>query len=405
MIGPIGLPSEQVQAEAGVDAELDQGMDAALDEGVDAVADAAADQGQDRPPPPDLGLDAERDLGADVSDAAPDQAVDAAPPPDPGRYAGRWHLYGFSQRGEAVVLIEGVLRIEDDGQARLETMDAEVVGQPEFTVERGQRTMLQANFFPVAGLVTGTLDPVTGVGVFVNDQGDGNPLPTFIMAARQTGQRINLPSSGIYVHALSTPFGDGEVGVLSEISELYSELDRRAVSGEVRQMQTLQRANHPALRHRLFIAEVDHDRILSPLPGSVGAVGLYRQAEIGVGLSLIWNTASPAEVRAGPSFCAGFRNEGGTLQTEAERADFEAEGVRWQSGRVATIARNPGLLTVESAETFLGTSVGLGIVDPTDRIFVLLPARLNPSLVHWGFGICVALDEEVDPEADAGGAP
>ena len=82
--------------------------------------------------------------------------------------------------------------------------------------------------------------------------------------------------------------------------------------------------------------------------------------------------------------------------SRATDAQFRADSsILFEGGEVATVARLGGLFDIQGAGVVIGVDSGLALVSPDERAYVLLPATIAPSVVSWGLGACVRVDEPV----------
>ena len=362
-----------------------------------AVRDAGADFEQP---------DAARDAGsvdvrvADVSapDAAPDLGPDAAPPPvvDIAGFAGVWHLYGAISEDADDFVFEAQLVVNAVGVAGLLAPDGSPLNDPApLRPDPEDGALVQLHLFPIGGAVRGTLDPVSGVGVLVAED-----PPALVLAVRPGDARLEIPT-GVFAQSwMAADPGYAELGVLSRVDEIYREGDRRTSRGEGPPPQVFVREDAAPVRHRLAPGDgtpPDLDRVLTAV-GGFGAVGLVRSAGAGVGLAIAWSAQgsdlpTPSEHRA---FCGGRVRDAGGRGSRATDAQFRADSsILFEGGEVATVARLGGLFDIQGAGVVIGVDSGLALVSPDERAYVLLPATIAPSVVSWGLGACVRVDEPV----------
>lgn len=413
IVSDIELPAEGQVGDAA--AELDEG---AVDEG--ALPDAWRPDAQ---PPPDAWTppdavardagpdtswtpDAAPDVGPPPADAAPDAAwtPDAEPPPvvvDLSALAGEWHLYGVMPSANGPVAFEGVLVVRAVGTAHIEDFGGNVLhDDTPFLVDEQAPERVEAVLFPLAGRVTGVLDPHSGFGVLVNDGQSGNRVPTFVLLARRDDPPAALPSTTLYAHnRVLVYLGQGEIGGMGNpVADTFSEFDRHPiVAGAPTGERIFTRRADRRGRNRLEPADdVPDGRLYSVIPGGDGAIGVTSEAGQHDGLAVAWSASTAALPRAAaPYFCAGMLLDEAqprpTLATRAAGADLDGTGIRWADGRSARFDVRGNLLGLTTREGFFGGSDELGLLEGTGRALIVLPVAFGREVaVRWGIAACVA---------------
>lgn len=396
VIGDISLPARQgsdlpplpardmaVTTDAGPDGRVPSDMGA--DDGAVGLDLAPPDVGPGdmAPPPPDA--------------AIPDALLpDAAPPPtvDIGTLAGVWHLYG-AVADDLDFVFEVQLVVNAVGAARVLAPDGTPLNDPApLRPDPEDPLLVQLHLFPVARLVRGTIDPVSGIGVLA-----GSDPPTFVLAVRPGDARSVIPAPSLFSQSwMAVRPGYAELGVLSQVADFYTEGDRHSTREEPLEAQVFVREDTDPVRHQLTPAEgtpPEFDRVVTAV-GGFGAIGLVRREGVGVGLTVVWTTqdsnlAAPPVQRA---FCAGVApGVMGTVEVRAGDAQFGADGSLVFAEGQAQVVRLSGIYDVQGLQPLLGTERGIAVVSPNERAYVLMPATVSPPAVTWGLGACVRVEE------------
>ncbi|MCA9542893.1 MAG: hypothetical protein KC613_00840 [Myxococcales bacterium] len=377
------------------------GLDAAPDAATVDGGDLAVDAGDAGRPDmadawiPDTGpdmADAELDAGdveppdmadAWVADMAPDQGV---PTLDVRALAGRWRVYGvLGDRGLADHQLEvGVL-----GAARW----AEVPGewQPAALEATGARPQVALTLPWDEVPLTGALDPRTGVGVLAG------PRAVLFLSRIQIPAPEALVTAAYYAHAAFPAFA-GEFGVMGELPDGagYIEASRRTLAGgEPSDVRLALTADGD--RWQLTNVMAGAGRILSPIKGRRGAVGLIEGNQAGartpVGLALVWNSAAAPSVPTGEWLCAGLVGEGEAAVARQRLASIDANGrLTWDNGARAQLeSTDTAVRMVADRDPFFDRDVAFLLPGPEGRVMALFNRDDTAGTVGYGFGLCVAL--------------
>lgn len=395
IIGEIELPT-LVGGDAGADATaLDAAVaDAAGADGTPPDATVLADGG-----PPDAAWDGQTPPDAAPLDAAPvDQGVT---PWAPTSVAGTWHVYGMRGRRRQISFLVAALQVAEDGTALIVDLST---GAPlsdaatPLSAHPEAPAHVSTNFFPVAGLLTGTLDGRSGVGVLVNDAGLGNTEPAFFALVR-AGADVGWPDTSIYAHLRVLPVGTGELGVL-QVGGDYTAIHRiRLGDAPVGQPDRPLDFGRDPTGRAVFTPRDEQERfLLTPAQGEVGGAGEYEAQGARVGLALAFRgggTLAPAQ----RFFCGGgYFDDTGAFATPGIEALTHAtrEGmvITLADGRdLLTAERVDGLVQVAASSNLFHRADGLGAVEPTGRVVFLLDGDPTAGTGQWAAGLCVALGD------------
>ncbi|MEZ4470776.1 MAG: hypothetical protein R3F60_08260 [bacterium] len=403
IIGEIELPQVE-RPEVGADAA--PASDAAV---ADAVAPDATPT-LDAAGMVDAGWDAARpvDAAPPVDAAVPDAAWLDASPPDAGpavdvaTLAGEWHVYGLQGRERAVTLFTAALRVAEDGSAIVTAIGSEeplTDGPTPFMAHPDGSPRLAVNLFPVAGLMVGALDPVTGLGVLVNDQDRMSTQPIFALLSRQ-GPDQPWPAGALYAHLVVRPApGGGELGVLAGPGADSTWTQSRRVDVEASASLADATLFREVTGGRTAFSSMDGrgNFIFSAADRGVGGPGvLFAGGDTyGLGLAVL---AGGRPDRAGRSyFCGGpyfdVANAFAVSRSGARLSGAATPVLTWMDGREATLgAQQGGVYPLDTQRGFFHRPGGSVAMGPGGRVLMLVDGDLQGGQGRWALGLCVTVD-------------
>ena len=360
---------------------------------VDAAWDAVA-------PPVDLGVDLAVDLAVDSGpDAwAPDVG---GTPTDLTSLAGTWHLYGARGRQQNLTLFTAALNIDGDGSATLTEIGSMVpLSDVEtlFNVHPDGTAGLSINLLPRAGRLAGMMDPIAGVGTFVNDLDFGDTTPTFIVAAR-VNALTELPPDLVYVDMQVEPRpGVGEAGTLvrDPLSATYQQ-QGRVVFDSPGAIEFIPGRGFNAVysnRQRVVLTEdpmAAEGFALSPVAGGYGAAGVYGPQADPARLVFAWTVIQSEIFLPARYWCAGHGLDAdGRHRSLSAFAVLGPEGITWDNGGAATLETGDdlfNLFSLTAEQNFFGHTNGYLTMDPEQRVLMLVD--LDQPSFRWGLGVCI----------------
>ncbi|MCB9545759.1 MAG: hypothetical protein H6706_07825 [Myxococcales bacterium] len=400
VIGDIELP--RVETPEGGVADQGEAPDWALDA---APVDAA--------PPRDRGVvdaawDAARPVdAAPPMDAAPPQdaawpSPDAGPAVDVSALAGVWHVYGLQGRDRDVSMFVAALRVAADGSATVTTLESEeplAEGATPFTPHPDGSPRVSLNLFPVAGLLVGALDPVTGLGVLVNDQDRMSTQPIFALASRQGPEQM-WPGTALYAQLTVRPTPDAaELGLLQgpgpaqQFSQYYRVQASPAMSLPdatlFREADT--RTRFSSDDGRGFFVYSSTDRGVGG-PGELAANG----DRYGIALALAAGGRPAAVDRA--YFCGGpYFDVANAFAVSRSRATLALGGERptleLADGRQVVLGVPVSdVYPLDTQRGFFHRAGGSLAIGPGGRALMLVDADLPAGRGQWAMGLCVTVD-------------
>lgn len=389
----------ELPAETTADGALDTGTDAA---GSDGVVDAGSVDAQ-----VDANLDAGFDAGPDMSPAdlgpldmmPPDMMVPDAGPPPLARYAGEWHVYGAVEAGTDPALFAFVIRVLEDGSATMRDFRGELVGVGNLTLREDQQAPGRVEIIPVpfAGLLTGVLDPQSGLGTFVNDAESGNPRSAFAMVVRRRDDvQVTLPDSAWYLTTqFSQPLGAGEAGQMGTAVGGFLQSGRVSFNGEAGPDQRLTSTLLNASRYQLTVSGAPATTfVTSPDPLGHGFFGMPQQDGDQTGLLFGWRLEPPFAQRAeGGYFCAGFSSsaEGEFVARSVDATLSGGVLLNFADGANTTMIVDAGIIELRGERGFFDIANGIAMAAEGWRGLFMLPMDTTGAL-EWGFGLCIAMD-------------
>lgn len=397
-IGDIELSAERPDR-AGMDAVVDA---APADGQVDAtvadaqvadtqVADAQAlDAAWDAQPPPDVSL----------LDAAVDAAEPDAGPWEVSALAGTWHVYALTGGRRQVQVRNAALQIDPDGTAIITDLGSDAPLSDAATplgAHPDRPSLVRTNLFPIAGLLIGTIDARSGLGVLVNDVEAGNSQAALVVLVQEKPEPP-WPDQVLYTHMRTQPAEQGELGVL--VAQGGQHVATRRVQVGESPVALPDRAfnlNREAHGRVAFLPPDDGERVVaSPAPEGSGGPGLFEVGGGPVGLTLALRGGGTV-AGAQRFFCGGaYFDEtaafvaAGTTGT-LRPVDPHPELTFPDGRRLVLTSVGDGFLRIQTPRNFFHRADGGGALDATGRALLMIDGDLAQGTGRWAGALCVAL--------------